>query len=55
VAIFFLFQGLGENTCLLQPALKSRATGLYNTYKGEGSWRPKSKKGELEIKNVNHH
>jgi len=23
-----LFQGLGENTCLLQPALKSNAPGL---------------------------
>jgi len=25
------FQGLGENTCLLQPALKNNAPGLYNT------------------------
>jgi len=24
----FFFQGLGENTCLLQPALKSTAPGL---------------------------
>jgi len=24
----FFFQGLGENTCLLQPALKSSALGL---------------------------
>jgi len=23
------FQGLGENTCSLQPSLKSTATGLY--------------------------
>jgi len=24
----FFFQGLGENACLLQPALKSNAPGL---------------------------
>jgi len=24
----YCFQGLGENTCLLQPALKSNAPGL---------------------------
>jgi len=24
----FFFQGLGENTCLLQPALKSSVPGL---------------------------
>jgi len=24
----FLFQGLGKNTCLLQPALKSNVPGL---------------------------
>jgi len=28
----FFFQDLGENTCLLQPALKSNALSLEETY-----------------------